>query len=344
MMKAIFYEGDSKVSIRDIEIEKPLAHQVLLKIKYVGICGSDVHIMKGHMDNRIAQSGFPRIFGHEASAEVVEIGSEVTAWKPGDRVVVYAMRGCGHCELCESDQANICLDVKSIGIDCDGAYREYWTVDEDLLFAIPDELGDREAALVEPLAVSCHAVSRSEAVEENTAVVIGGGPIGLMTALVLKSKGIRVIVSELSEARLETCHKMGISTVNPKEKDIVRAAMELSREKGVDVVFEASGSQAGLDTAAKLLKPNGRLITVATFSQTMNMTISALHFKQICMITTRAYQAKDYREALQLLSDKVINGEELISQVVSLTSLPEALQTCALAADVVKIMVDCQNP
>jgi 2-desacetyl-2-hydroxyethyl bacteriochlorophyllide A dehydrogenase len=340
-MKAVYYEGNGNVSIKDVEKEEPGSSQVRVKIKYVGICGSDVHIKQGHMDARIAQTGFPRIFGHEASGVVDAVGENVKDYKVGDRVVVYAMRGCGHCELCENDHENICLDVKSIGIDCDGAYREYWNVDEDLLFKTPDALSDKHAALVEPLAVACHAASRSEAVKGQSAIVIGGGPIGLMVALVLKKKGVDVTVSELAEARLNNCKKLGIPTINPKEEDVVAYAMKVSNNKGVDMVFEASGSQNGLDTAAKLLKPNGKLITVATFSQPMQMTISALHFKQICLITTRAYQKKDYEEALQLLTSKEIDGDTLISDTILLTELPETLDSLAKAVDIVKVMVGC---
>ncbi len=340
-MKAVYYEGNGKVSIKDVEKREPSSSQVRVKIKYVGICGSDVHIKQGHMDARIAQTGFPRIFGHEASGVVDEVGSNVKNYKVGDRVVVYAMRGCGHCELCENDHENICLDVKSIGIDCDGAYREYWNVDEDLLFKIPDSLSDKHAALVEPLAVACHAASRSKAAAGQSAIVIGGGPIGLMVALVLKKKGIDVTVSELTEARLNNCKKLNIPVINPKDEDIVEYAMKVSNKKGVDMVFEASGSQNGLDNAAKLLKPNGQLITVATFSRPMQMTISALHFKQICLVTTRAYQRKDYKQALELLTSKEIDGDTLISETISLTELPETLDRLSKDVDAVKVMVDC---
>jgi threonine dehydrogenase-like Zn-dependent dehydrogenase len=162
-----------------------------------------------------------------------------------------------------------------------------------------------------------------------------------MTALVLQKKGVKVCVSEISEERLANCRKMGIEAVNPMQTDIVEKAMKMTGNLGVDMVFEASGSQNGLDTAAKLTRPNGKLITVATFSRPMQMTISALHFKQICMITTRAYQKVDYNDALGMLESGVIDGKQLITRVVKLTELPETLTSIASAADVVKIMVDC---
>ena len=292
-MKAAYYYGNGQIEIQEDKNIEVGPHQVKLKIRYVGICGSDVHIAKGHMDQRIAQNGFPRIFGHEASAVIDEIGSEVTNWKVGDRVVVYAMRGCGECEYCRNDNANVCLDVKSIGIDCDGAFREYWTVDEDVLFKTPDSISDQVAALVEPLAVGVHAVNRSKAKEGDKAIIIGGGPIGLLTALVLKNKNVDVTVSEISQARLDNCRKLGIKTINPNKEDLIAYVNQSSNDKGVDMVFEASGSQQGLDTAPAIIRPNGQTITVATYSQPMQMTISAYHFTQISITPTRPYQHRD---------------------------------------------------
>lgn len=340
-MKAYFYDGEGRFALRDTEPANLRNNEVRIKVIYCGICGSDVHIAKGGWDTRIAT--FPRVIGHEASGEIVAVGSGVKDWKPGDLVVVRPLYTCGVCPECKSGNGNVCKQVKYLGIEVDGAFQNYWTVDAGIVHRCPEGLSLLHASLVEPLAVCCHAVARSEIKEGGYAVVIGGGPIGLMTAVVLKSKGIHVVVSELSPARLENCRKMGISCINPQEEDLVGLINEKTHGYGVDVVFEASGSQAGLSIAPDLCHPNGKIVTVATYAVPMQVTIRAMHFKQLTMVTTRAYQRADFDEALDLMKKKLFDCDLLISKVLPLEQLEEALEICRTASDVVKVIIDCQS-
>lgn len=340
-MKAMFYQGGGKFELGDAEIKAPGKNEVVVKLYYSGICGSDLHIAKAEWDARIAT--FPRVAGHEGSGEIVEVGSEVTDWKVGDRVVIRPLETCGVCPACKSGNGNVCKSVKYYGIELDGTFQNYWTVGTEILHRIPDSLSMLHASLVEPLAVCCHAVQRGGAKAGDNAVVIGGGPIGLMTAVVLKSKGVNVVVSELSPVRLENCRKLGITAVNPMEVDLLGLVDEMTGGYGADVVFEASGSQPGFSTAPTLLHPNGIMVTVATYGKPMQLVTTPLHFKQISLVTTRAYQKCDFDEALKLMEDKLFDCDALITNVYPLEKLEEAMSACMAGADVVKIVIDCQS-
>lgn len=340
-MKAVVYEGKGKFELKDMPVRQPEAGEVVLKLAYCGICGSDLHMAKGEWDERIKT--FPRVIGHEASGEIVQLGSGVTDWKIGDRVVVRPLKSCGYCPACLSENENVCKDVKYLGIEIDGAFQNYWTVPADILHHCPEEVSLKHAALVEPLAVACHAVQRSGIRKGGTAVVIGGGPIGLMTAIVLKTRGVRVVVSELSQLRLENCRKFGIETLDSTKESIEDFVEQITNGYGVDAVFEASGSQGGFSQAPHLCHPNGKIIMVATYGKPMQLVTTPLHFKQLELVTTRAYQKKDFDEALDLMKKKAFDCDALISRVMPLEQLEEAMQACMAGADVVKILMDCQS-
>lgn len=340
-MKAVFYEGNCKFALRDVQIRTPAANEVVMKVAYCGVCGSDVHMAKGEWEERV--SPLPRIIGHEASGEIVQVGSAVTDWKVGDRVVVRPLESCGVCPTCKSGHGNACRKVKYLGIEIDGAFQNYWTVDSAILHRCPEDLSLLHASLVEPLAVCCHAVQRSSVQAGEAAVVIGGGPIGLMTAIVLKSKGVNVVVSELSQVRMNNCKFHGIPVVNPAEESIVDYVAKMTNDHGANAVFEVSGSQAGFSQAPELCCPNATIVTVATYAKPLQLLTSPLHFRELQMVTTRAYQECDFDEALDLMRKKLFDCDALITKVFPLERLEDAIAASTAGADVVKVIVDCQT-
>lgn len=336
-----FYNGN-KTFINVIpKSHNPKANEVKIKVHYCGICGTDFHIAKGELDNRIGS--FPQAIGHEASGIIEECGENVTGYKPGDRVIVRPLSYCGECPECKSGNENVCRNVKYLGIEKEGAFQPYWNVEANIIHKVPDVLSLKEAALVEPLAVCCHAIKRSEIKKTQSVVVIGGGPIGFMTALVLKSKGVDVSVSEINTERSKNCINAGICTLNPTSDDIEKYICDKTGGHGADVVFEASGSQGALDIAPDLICPNGKLITIATYGKPMNVDIRKFHYKQISIVTTRAYQKDDFEEAISLLENKILDANLLISKIMPLNELTKALELGADKTDIVKILIDCRE-
>lgn len=340
-MLALLYFGNGKFELSDEPDSELSADDVRIKVHYCGICGTDYHIANGDLDARIAD--FPRVIGHEASGEIVETGEAVTEWNVGDRVVVRPLNVCGVCEACQSGNENICRQVKYLGIEGEGAFQKFWVVDKSILHRCPDNVDYREAALVEPLAVCAHAVKRSEILPGQTAVVIGGGPIGSMTALLLKLRDVNVVVSEIDSGRRDNCTKLGLHTVNPATADLVETVNKLTGGRGAAVVFEASGSQAGLDIAPELLRPNGRLVTIATYAKKMELDIRKLHYRQIQLVTTRAYQKDDYEYVLSLMEQKKLPAQQLITKIIPLGELKDFLKANINGNSQIKVLVDCQT-
>ncbi|MEO0588793.1 MAG: alcohol dehydrogenase catalytic domain-containing protein, partial [Planctomycetota bacterium] len=206
-MKAAALQQDKTFRTESRAAPAPGPGEARLDVAWCGVCGTDLHIFQGHMDSRVA---FPQVIGHEASATVAEVGPGVTHVSPGDAVVVRPLDACGKCGACKRGHSHICTRLNFIGIDSPGAFQNSWNVRADLLHKLPPGLDLRHAAFVEPLAVACHDVRMAEVVANETAVVLGGGPIGMLIALVARAAGARVVLSELNPARRALAERLGL--------------------------------------------------------------------------------------------------------------------------------------
>lgn len=341
-MKASMYEGNQTVKLHDCQPIEPSDHEVQLKIAYCGICGTDLHLFKGGLDYRIKK--LPHVMGHECSAVIEKVGSKVTEWKPGDRVVVRPLDYCGNCVACKAGNEHVCANLKFMGIESDGAFQNFWTVPERTLHRMPDNLSLLHGALVEPLAVCCHAVSRGMVKKGDYSVVIGGGTIGLITALVLKYRGARVVVSEINPNRLAKLREMGLDAIDPRETDIVEYVKEQTGGDMADNAFECSGSQPGLDTMPWLCHPRGNAVFVASYPHPMQYFFREHFMKEVNIIFTRVYEAKDFEEALDMMAKNAFDCDALISEILPLGKVQEGIEKCLdPAGKVVKVMIDCQS-
>ena len=339
-MKAAYYGGDRNIEIGECSIQAPGPGEVRIEVAYCGVCGTDLHIYMGHMDGRI---DMPQVIGHEMSGKIVELGPEVVGWSLGEPVVVRPLDACGRCAACKSGHGHVCQRLNFIGIDSPGAFQGSWTVPAFTLHRLPDDMPMDLAALVEPMAVACHDVRLGEVVPGEKAVVIGGGPIGLLNALVARDAGVEVRIAEINEYRLEMARSLGLETVNPLQEDLVAHVEAWTEGGGADVVFEVSGSQPGAEVMTKLAKVRGRIVVVAIFAAAPKIDLFQFFWRELKMCGVRVYEPEDYDKAIALTASGELPLEKLITERLSLHELPDAFARLEAGTDAVKILIDTQG-
>lgn len=333
------YEGNKNFSVTEGESTVPSEGEVQIKVAYCGICGTDVHIYHGMMDKRVAM---PQTIGHEMSGEVSAVGAGVNNVAVGDKVVVRPLDNRG--EL-PSDKgiSHICKNLKFIGIDSPGAMQQYWNVPAFTIHKLQATTDLKLAALIEPLAVACHDVRLSELTEGETAVVLGGGPIGMLVAFVAKSKGAQVIISEVNPVRIKMAQSWGFDVVSPVDTDLVAYVEGKTEGKLADVVFEVAGVQPALDIMTEVAGIRGRIVMVAIHGEPKPVSLFKFFWKELKLIGARVYEPEDYEVAIDLVTKNELPFEELITDVQPLSKIQEAFEQNDLNPNGMKVMLDCQN-
>ncbi|PWJ58024.1 2-desacetyl-2-hydroxyethyl bacteriochlorophyllide A dehydrogenase [Dyadobacter jejuensis] len=337
-MKATVYEGNKTFSVIEKSIEEPAAGEVRIKVAFVGICGTDVHVYHGNMDKRVQ---IPQTIGHEMSGVIDAVGAEVKDIAVGDKVVV---RPLDDRLQQESDKgiSHICEKLKFIGVDTPGAMQQYWNVPAFTIHKLKAETDLKLAAMTEPLAVACHDVRMSELKKGETAVVLGGGPIGLLIAMVATLKGAQVIISEVNEARVAIAREFGFTVVNPAQEDIIAYVQEVTAGRKADVVFEVAGVQPSVDVMTKLAGIRSRVVMVAIHAQPKSVNLFDFFWKELKLIGARVYEKEDYEEAISLITSNTLGFEKLISEVRPLSAIQEAFEAIDNNPAGIKTLLDCQ--
>ncbi len=267
--RAAYMTGINKMEIRDIEIPKLKEKDVLIKLEYVGICGSDVHYLEhGKIGDFVVNGDF--ILGHECAGTVVEIGTKVENLKVGDRVALEPGQTCGQCEFCKAGKYNLCRAVEFLATPpYHGCLMNYIAFPENMAFKLPDNISTKEGALVEPLAVGIHAANQGNVKLGDSVVILGAGTIGLVTLLACKANGAAdITVVDVIPKRLEFAKKLGATTViNALESDIFVEIDKLTNNNGVDVVIETAGSARTISQTPYLIKNGGCVVLVGLAPQ-----------------------------------------------------------------------------
>lgn len=315
--------------IRIEEIPKPTieADEVLVRIRAVGICGSDVHYYTtGRCSGFVVRE--PLILGHECSGEIVEVGSRVDGFKAGDRVVVEPGFPCGTCYYCRIGRYNLCREVSFYGTPpVHGAFREYSPAKASFVYRIPDSLTFEEAALIEPLAVGVQAVKRSGMESGGTVAVFGCGPIGLLTlqAASVSGAGLTIALDPI-DYRAKLAEDLGADyIVNPRTEDAVDRIISLTGGKGVDVAFEASGSPKAFLDALNVVRPGGVLVQIGMFEENITFNPALLIDKELDVRGVFRY-ANVYEAAVRLAASGKVKVKPLITHVFPLEKIREAFQ------------------
>jgi (R,R)-butanediol dehydrogenase / meso-butanediol dehydrogenase / diacetyl reductase len=332
---AAFYRGNRQFSVEPAAQPHPGAGEVAIDVAFVGICGTDMHVFHGNMDARV---GHDRIIGHEMSGRIAELGSGVGGFSVGDPVVVRPLHSCGDCPACRAGHSHICHNLKFLGLDTDGALQRTWVVPAFTLHRLPSSLSLETAALIEPLAVAVHDVRRARLVAGETALVIGGGPIGLLIAMVSRAKGANVVVSEINETRLALAEQLGVKGINPSREDVAGLVTELTQGAGADVVFEVSGTQPGVDLMTQAVRARGRVVMVAIHAQKPQIDLFRFFWREIEMLGARVYEPEDYDEAIRLLSEG-LPVERLITNRFPLDQVQLAFESLDGNAQAMKTLI-----
>jgi (R,R)-butanediol dehydrogenase/meso-butanediol dehydrogenase/diacetyl reductase len=337
-MKAACYTGDKTLSIRNVEPRAPEPGEVQIAVSYTGICGTDLHIWHGAMDARVTM---PAILGHEMSGTITKVGNDVEAWHTGDRVTVMPLVWCGVCPACRAGHQHICHNLNFVGIDSPGSMQESWAVSQDVLVALPPTLSLQLGALAEPTAVAVHDVRRAGLVPGERAVVVGGGPIGLLIASVAHAQGSEVLVMEVNEQRRAVARSLGFSAVDPSSADTDSFLEAWTQSAGADVAFEVSGAPAGLETAIQSLATRGRLVVVAIHSVPPPVNLFRVFWRELTLIGARVYERADFEKAVKLLASGAVPAAQLASSVQALDNVSDAFAELETGR-AMKILIDCQ--
>ena len=325
------------------EAPKPKAgvKEVLIRVEACGICGSDVHGVDGSSGRRIP----PIIMGHEASGVIAELGDEVTSWKAGDRVTFDSMIYCGECGNCQAGQSNLCENRQVMGVSCGdyrrhGAFAEYVTVPEHILYKLPESMSFEEAAFAEPISVALHAVNRVPIKKGDTGVVIGAGLIGLLIVQALKRAGCeQVIAVDLVQSRLDLAKELGAThTFLSNESDIQAEVQKLTGGKGADVAMEVVGLGKTLGLAIESIRNGGSVGCVGNIEPVSEFSLQAIVTREITLYGSCA-SAGEYGDAVAAVADGSIKVKPLISQVANLSEGGDWFKKLCSGEDLFKVIL-----
>lgn len=328
-----------KIMLEDVDIPIFSPGQVLIKVKRLGICGSDVH---AYYDKHPYIS-CPIVQGHEFSGEIAEVGDGVEGLSKGDRVTVMPQLVCGECYPCTHGNYHICNDLKVIGCQADGAAREYIPVDHRLIVKLPEGMSFDYGAMVEPVAVGVHAVGRLGNVAGMNLLVLGAGPIGNLTAQSAKGLGAKsVMITDISDSRLEIAKNCGIDfTLNVAFENLEAKVAEYFGPDGADAILECVGVEDTIAVAVHLARKGTDIVIVGVFADKPSVDIGLVQDKELRMIGTLMYRAEDYRSAIDLIQADKITLEPLITKHFSFDDYPKAFEYIARHRDLtMKVLID----
>ncbi|MDK7666287.1 zinc-binding alcohol dehydrogenase family protein [Cytobacillus oceanisediminis] len=322
-MKAV--QIPSAMEMEVIDIEKPVIRnpdEVLVKVKRVGICGSDMHIYHG--TNPLAT--YPRIVGHEVAGEVVEVGSNVSGMKPGDHVVVEPIRYCGECYACRKGRPNVCQSLSVFGVHEDGGLRAFFVLPENQLHVVNSSLEWDEIVLAEPYTIGAQAVWRGAVGEGDTVFIQGSGPIGICILKMAKLQGARVIISDLKQERLAFAKENGADEIiNASEESVEDRVLELTDGEGPNVVIDAVCLPSTFELGVNLVSPAGTVVVLGFDERPSSIPQLPITKKEVTIVGSRL-QTNQFEKVVSLLNVEKLQSNGFITHHFPISEVQEAFR------------------
>jgi L-iditol 2-dehydrogenase len=306
-MKALVYTAPRRLELQDLPLPAIGPDEALVRIRAVGVCGSDLHGFLGKSKKRIP----PLILGHEFCGEIAQVGDQISRFESGDRVVVYPLLACGQCRFCQTRQENICPHRKVYGLDFHGALAEYVSAPSCCLFPLPRDLSFLEGSLVEPLANAIHVIGKCGNVAGQTGVVIGAGPIGLCVMWVARQLGAsKIAVVDINPRRLETIQYLGPDLViDASKEEPVQAILKWTRDQGADFSIDAVGNSVCRRNSVGCTAIGGTVVWIGLEEDLCEIDSRAVVTQEVQIRGTYAYTKGDFARAISLLETKALPHE-----------------------------------
>ena len=322
-MKAIQITTPGVINLIDKEIPVANEGEALLKVKYCGICGADVASYTGNQPF----TTYPRIPGHEFSAEIVTVPENDKGLKAGDVITCNPYFNCGGCYACKRGIVNACYDNQTMGVQRDGSFQEYITMPVERLID-GKGLSAKELALIEPFSISCHALSRAEVKEGDNLLIMGAGPIGLFAMIKAKAMGARVMIADMLESRLNLAKEYGADMiVNVKEKDLHESSLEFTSGNGFDVCVEACGAPETFLSCIDEASHGANIILIGNGKRNTDFLHSIILKKELNIFGSRNAFTKDFEELIDLVASGKVDVMKMVSGIYKKEDAQEAFES-----------------
>ncbi|MEE4411060.1 MULTISPECIES: zinc-binding alcohol dehydrogenase family protein [unclassified Serratia (in: enterobacteria)] len=318
-MKTLVCEQPTKLVYQQRPVPLPADQEAVIKIITVGICGTDIHAWSGHQPF----FSYPRVLGHEICGEIVSIGNNVGGWRVGQRVTVMPYISCRRCGACQSGKTNCCENISVIGVHQDGGFCEFLSVPAGNLLAV-DGLPPETAALIEPFAISAHAVRRAAIAPDDHLLVVGAGPIGLGVAAIACADGAQVVVADTSaERRAQVEKALGLPTLNPADEQFDAALRNRFGGMLAAKVIDATGNPHAMNNSLNLIRHGGSIVFVGLFKGDIQFSDPEFHKKETTLMGSRNATHEDFAKVGRLMAAGQITAQMMLSHHFDFDTLAE---------------------
>ncbi len=323
-MRQQLMTAPKQIEFRDVEVPKVGPDQVLVKIKKIGVCGSDIHVYHGlHPYTK-----YPVTQGHEVSGQIVELGEYVNDLKVGQKVTIEPQVFCGRCYPCLHGKYNLCEHLKVMGFQTVGTASEYFAVDASKVTVLPDNMTYNEGAMIEPLAVTVHAAKQFPDLKGAKVAILGCGPIGILLSQSVRALGAaEVMITDVSDYRLCLAKECGADYVyNTKNIDFGEAMVEAFGPDKADVIYDCAGNDITMNQAIQNARKGSTIILVAVFAGMANVDLAKLNDSELDLNTTMMYRHADYVDAIRFVEEGKIQLKPLMSKHFAFEDYLQAYQ------------------
>jgi L-iditol 2-dehydrogenase len=337
-MKQAVMTSPGAIEFREVPVPDPAAGELLLRMKRIGVCGSDIHVYHG----KHALTPYPVVQGHEVSGIVEKLGPGVRGFKPGEQVTLQPQVYCGKCYPCTHGAYHICDNLKVMGFQTTGAASEFFAVPAVKVLKLSAGMDLDHGAMVEPLAVAVHALGRSAGVAGKKVLVLGAGPIGnLVAQAALGSGAAQILITDVSDFRLEIARQCGIPLgINPAKADLAAEVRRHFGEDKADLILECVGAQATIAQAVGVARKGTEIIVVGVFGDKPTVDLGTVQDRELRLVGTLMYQEPDWRRAIELIGRNKVKLGPLITDHFPFAEYKKAYEHIETHRDrAVKVMI-----